>query len=120
VLSAALAALALAVLASSAQGSAANVHGTLTRGPIAPVCVAEKPCSAPAAGVWLVFARAGDDVKRVRTDMAGHFALRLRPGVYTVRALRKVKLGSSLSPKRFRVPTIGVAILRLELDTGIR
>jgi hypothetical protein len=111
---------ALAVAASSEQRLAANVHGTLTRGPTQPVCLAEKPCSAPAPGVVLVFSKAGKDVKRATTDRVGHFALRLSPGTYRVRVLRRVRLGTSLTPKRFRVPEIGVVVLRLELDTGIR
>jgi hypothetical protein len=111
---------ALAVAASSEQRLAANVHGTLTRGPTQPVCVVEKPCSAPAPGVVLVFSKAGSDVKRVTTDRVGHFAVRLAPGTYGVRMLRKVRLGAGLMPKRFRVPEIGVVVLRLKLDTGIR
>jgi hypothetical protein len=62
-------------------------------------------------GVVLVFSRAKRDVARARTGAAGHFALRLSPGLYTVRALRKPRL----TPARFRVPEIGVVVLTLRL-----
>lgn len=112
-----------AVLALSAGGtnaSSPNVRGVLSRGPVMPVCIVGRPCDAPAPGVVLVFSRAGADVKRVTTGAAGRFALRLRPGPYAVRALRKPLLGSALTPARFRVPASGVLTLRLHLDTGIR
>jgi hypothetical protein len=60
-------------------------------------------------GVVLVFFRGGRAVGRARTGAAGHFALRLDPGRYTVRAPRKPRL----TPTRFRVPEIGVVVLTL-------
>ncbi len=94
---------ALALLAAgTARSQAQNVHGALY-GPA--------PSSARVTGVVLVFSRAGRDVGRARTGVDGHFALRLRPGVYTVRALRKPKL----TPVRLKVPEIGVVVLTLRL-----
>jgi hypothetical protein len=119
-LAAAGAALLAVTAATAASKPEPNVRGTLSRSPVIPVCIAERPCSAPAPGVVLVFSRAGQEVKRVKTGTAGRFVMRLRPGVYSVRALRKPLVGSGLSPARFRVPVSGVLTLRLELDTGIR
>ena len=94
---------ALALLAAgTARSQAQNVHGALYGAP---------PSSARVTGVMLVFSRAGRDVARARTGAGGHFALRLGPGVYTVRALRKPKL----SPARLRVPEIGAVVLTLRL-----
>lgn len=111
----------LAVPASSTAGTPQpNVRGQLSRGPVMPVCIAERPCDAPAPGVVLVFSHAGQEVKRLKTGTAGRFAARLRPGIYSVRTLRKPLVGSTLTPARFRVPAAGVVTLRLHLDTGIR
>jgi hypothetical protein len=97
-----------------------NVRGVLTRGPVMPVCIEGRPCDAPAPGVVLVFSRSGDDVRRLTTGVLGRFAIRLEPGVYAVRALRKPVVGSGLTPARFRVPANGAVSLRLHLDSGIR
>ncbi len=97
-----------------------NVRGSLTRGPVAPVCREGRPCDAPAPGVVLVFSRSGQDVKRLSTGVAGRFAVRLQPGVYTVRPLRIPLVGGGISPARFRAPASGAVLLRLHLDTGIR
>jgi hypothetical protein len=92
---------ALALLgAGTARSQAQNVHGAL---------YGAAPSSTRVTGVVLVFARRGQDIGRVRTGAAGHFALRLRPGLYTVRAIRKPRL----TPARFRVPEIGVVVLTL-------
>jgi hypothetical protein len=94
---------ALALLAAGiARAQAQNVHGAL---------YGAAPSSARLTGVVLVFSRAGRVVGRARTGAGGHFALRLGPGVYSVRALRKPKL----TPARFKVPDIGVVVLTLRL-----
>jgi hypothetical protein len=93
------AALALSA-AGTARSQAQNVHGAL---------YGAAPSSSRVTGAVLVFARGGKDVGRVRTGAAGHFALRLSPGRYTVRAPRKPRL----TPSRFRVPEIGVVVLTL-------
>ena len=90
------------------------------RGPVMPVCIEGRACDAPAPGVVLVFSRNTVEVKRVTTGAGGRFALRLRPGIYAVRALRRPLVGSGLTPSRIRVPVTGIARLALHLDTGIR
>jgi hypothetical protein len=60
------------------------VHGAVVRGPTKPVCEMATPCTEPAAGIVLVFARGGVTT-RVRTDARGRYAVRLRPGTYRVR-----------------------------------
>jgi hypothetical protein len=114
-------AVALALAASGVAASPEpNVRGSLTRGPIMPVCIEGRSCDAPAVGVVLVFSKAGRDVRRVTTGTAGRFTLRLEPGLYAVRAARKPVLGTVVTPTRFRVATKGMTTLRLHLDTGIR
>jgi hypothetical protein len=112
------------VLAVGATGAGAtvtpNVRGTLVRGPVTPVCVVEVPCDRPAPGVTLVFSRPGGEAVPVMTGKGGNFAVRLSPGRYDIRTLRRVRLGSGLVPSVVRVPREGVVRLRLHLDTGIR
>src|SRR5262245_9475607 len=78
--------LALAV-AAGAQGAPARgtLTGTVTRGPIAPLCVAEQPCDAPAPNVVLVFLRRGMTTVRTVTNAEGRYRVRLPVGLYTVR-----------------------------------
>ena len=90
------------VAAGTARSQAQNVHGAV---------YAAAPSSARVTGVGLVFSRGKRVVVRARTGAGGHFALRLGPGVYAVRALRKPKL----TPARFKVPEIGVVVLTLRL-----
>jgi hypothetical protein len=111
---------AAALLAGGADaGSKTGIGGVLYRGPTTPVCRVGTPCDAPAPGLTLVFTRAGHAF-RVRTGAGGHFAIALRPGVYTVRLTPPTTIGSGLSPRTVRVPVGGWTRVRLMLDTGIR
>lgn len=103
-----------------AKSQQPNVRGSLERGPVMPVCIEGRACDAPAPGVLLVFSQSGTDVRRLTTGVAGRFALRLEPGLYSVRVLRKSVIGSKLTPATFRVPASGAISIRLHLDTGIR
>ena len=112
---------AVAMLATpvAATAEATNVRGSVVRGPVTPVCRAEAPCSAPVAGLPLVFLASGVEVARVKTDGAGRFALALPPGTYAVETTRRLVFGGPL-PRSFRVVAGRVKQLRLVIDTGIR
>src|SRR5207248_7702736 len=77
----------LFVTAAGAQRSPlrSGLFGTVMRGPTSPVCAAETPCSAPAAGAVLVFSRRGSDIARV--TVAAHGLYRLRPPAVTYSVL---------------------------------
>jgi len=96
----------VACLALAASGTAwpqaQNVHGAL---------YAAAPSYERHPGVVLVFLRAKREVARARTGAGGHFALRLRPGLYTVHAPGR----PGVKPGQFRVPEIGVVVLTLRL-----
>jgi hypothetical protein len=98
-----------------------GLHGVVTRGPTTPVCVAGKPCSAPAQGVVLVFSRNGHGAGRARTDASGRYRVTLAPGTYAVR-LGGSSLGGieRLQPTRATVRRGVVARLAFSIDTGIR
>jgi hypothetical protein len=106
--------LALAAVA-SATTVRSGLYGTVTRGPIAPVCVAEEPCSEPAAGAVLVFWRNGTAVARTTVAADGSYRLHLAAGVYTVRASQK-----RIEPVTARVIVGRMARLDFSIDTGIR
>jgi hypothetical protein len=93
------------------------VHGVVMRGPTKPVCEMATPCSEPAAHVALLFSSRTSDVV-VRTDARGRYAIRLRPGTYTVRTGQKQSIGRGLEPTRIVVR--GPMRADFNIDTGIR
>jgi hypothetical protein len=108
----------IAVLTGTASASArphSGVFGLVTRGPLTPVCIAERPCSEPVAGALVVAARAGRIVARTRTRADGFYRLRVSPSLYTVRLL-----GRRADPQTARVRRGRVVRVDFAIDTGIR
>ncbi len=97
-----------------------GLHGTVTRGPTAPVCRVGVPCSAPAVGAVLVFSRAGHTPVRVRVGDGGRYAVRLAPGYYTVSIGPTPRIGLGIRPGRVYVTLGRDARLDFSIDTGIR
>lgn len=75
---------ALIVLPATSAAPTAGAHGFATLLNSRPVCVEDRPCSRPAAGLVLRFSREGRIVGRATTDRAGYYAVRLPRGVYAV------------------------------------
>jgi hypothetical protein len=99
--------------------SQTGLYGTVSLGPIRPVCVAELPCSRPARGVTIVFLRGSERATTV-TSSTGTYRVLLRPGVYSVRASR---LGRPLGRVRPAVVTVAagrVARQGLAIESGLR
>ena len=91
-----------------------GLYGKITRGPITPVCVAEQPCTAPAAGSSVLFTRAVGRVRViVRAD--GSYRVRLAPGTYLVRSL-----SGRIEPTTVRVSQHRMRHVDFSIDTGIR
>lgn len=109
------------VVTAGAQATTARgtLTGTVTRGPITPVCAFEQPCDEPAANVTLVFAR-GAVATRVTTDRAGRYRLRLSPGTYTVRRATVSGPDRKLEPTSVRVRAGRLSRIDFSIDTGIR
>jgi hypothetical protein len=97
----------------------AGIRGTVIRSPITPVCRQGVPCSAPAGGVVLVFARGGHEVARTTSLRNGSFTTVLSPGTYVVRGARRSSIGG-LRPRIVAVRAGAFTIVRLTIDTGIR
>jgi hypothetical protein len=97
-----------------------GLHGVVTRGPTQPVCQVGVPCSKPAVGAVLAFSRSGAVAVRVRTDAAGRYSVRLRPGYYSVRTVPAPKIGTGLRPRRVHVLPGVFGRSNFFIDTGIR
>src|SRR4051812_47686297 len=106
-------AIALAALAFAAP--AGGLHGTVTRGPITPVCIAGSPCTAPAKHLRISFVRAAS-TRTVETDGAGRFTIRLAAGSWAIR-IRGVR---GYQPKSVVVPRGRFRAVAISIDTGIR
>jgi hypothetical protein len=115
--------LALMIVAGAGAQTAvvsSGLNGVVMRGPIAPVCVAEEPCTEPAKNVTLLFSRNGRIVGRAVTDSAGHYRLRLPAGVYAVRRPPPLGIGKGIEPNHARVYARRFVRVDFSIDTGIR
>src|SRR5205807_4717435 len=113
----------LALLAvGSAQGTIvrSGLYGDVRRGPISPVCAAEQPCDAPAAGAVLVFSRDGREVARTKARDDGSYRVRLTAGLYTVRRAASTGIDRKLDPNQVRVKPGRFSHVDFSIDTGIR
>ena len=95
-----------------------TLHGTVMRGPIAPVCRVGIPCSAPAKHVTLYFTRNSSKRSTV-TDDRGRYAIRLPAGVYAVKTDQR-PFGTTPQPRSARVRAMLTTRVDFDIDTGIR
>lgn len=110
----------LALAAPAAGTTDSGLYGRVTRGPLAPICVAEKPCSGPAAGVTLRFMHNSAVVASVVTAKDGSYRVALRGGSYLVRTRSAQRLGGGLRPSSVRVTAYTWTRQNFSIDTGIR
>lgn len=115
----ALLALGLDLTGAAVSGGTSGLHGTVMRGPTMPVCRANDPCEAPAAGIVLRFLRDGVVNAQVRTSRTGKYSVKLRPGRYAVKTVWK-RPGMGLTPRVVQVPRGRIARADFHLDTGIQ
>lgn len=110
--------IAVAVIAAgSAQASGTSgLYGKVMRGPITPLCAAEEPCAAPAAGAVLVFSRGGQEWGRTRVHSDGTYRITLAAGTYTVRGAST----RPIEPGRAWVRSGHYRHVDFSIDTGIR
>lgn len=92
-----------------------GVAGIVSRGPITPVCVAEVPCDAPAAGVVVEVLQGGVVVSHVSTGADGRYYVLAVAGDYVVRAG-----GRGLTPRSVHVQSGRFVEVDFLVDTGIR
>jgi hypothetical protein len=95
-----------------------GLEGTVTRGPITPVCQVGVPCDAPFSAGFQVW-QSQRLVARFVSDSAGHYLVLLAPGDYEV----VPDSTAPLLPGQSRSVTVGssgLTHLDLQFDTGIR
>ena len=92
----------------------AVLHGTVTMGPVTPVCRVGVPCDKPAASVVLTFSH-GARAFRTKTHADGTYTLRLPLGAYTVSS----SAGMRISPFQITARK-GSHVQPFSIDTGIR
>ena len=103
-----------------AAGAVSGVRGTVSLGPTEPVCRVDEPCSQPfATRVVVRDAHTGRRVTVVRSDERGRFRVRLRPGLYRLRAAGGRPL-PSCPPVSARVRRDRFTRVALYCDTGLR
>jgi|SRR6266404_3653411 hypothetical protein len=90
------------------------LYGSVTIGPLTPVCRVGTPCDGPAKQATLTFTHGGRAVS-TKTDVAGRYRLRLPVGTWMVRA----SAGMSMKPTAVSVRA-GIHRANFSIDTGIR
>ena len=108
----------LVALFSAAVLLAGTIHGTVMRGPTAPVCRIGTPCTAPAKHVTLFFTRNGATRTRT-TSERGRYSIRLPAGIYAVKTNQR-PFGTVPAPRTVRVRAGLDTKADLAIDTGIR
>ena len=88
--------------------------GSVSIGPITPVCRVGTPCSGPAKRATLTFSRPGR-VVTTKTDSAGRYRLTLAVGTWSVRT----NVGMRITPMTV-VVRAGTHRENFAVDTGLR
>jgi len=105
---------------SPAAPSDTGLVGTVTRGPIRPVCQVDVPCDEPFSASFRV-QQGSRLVASFRSDSQGHFELRLSPGMYLVVPGSDAPIISpTAQTKQVNVASNGLTTVVLQFDTGIR
>jgi len=108
----------LVALVSAVALLTGTLHGTVMRGPTAPVCRVGTPCSAPAKNVTLSFTRNGE-ARSTRTDDRGRYSIRLPAGIYAVKTNQR-PFGLFPQPRTAGVRAGRSTRVDFAIDTGIR
>ena len=114
----ALSRLAVLALVPLAMGSSSStgLRGTVTQGPVTPVCQEGTPCNAPSKHTTLVFVRNGRSKSAV-TDADGRYSILLVAGTY---ALRIPSARFAFTPHTVTVRAGRMTTRNVSIDTGIR
>ena len=105
---------------SPAAPSDTGLVGTVTRGPIRPVCQIDVPCDEPFSASFRV-QQGSRVVASFRSDSQGRFELRLAPGMYLVVPGSDAPIISpTAQTKQVEVGSNGLTTVLLQFDTGIR
>ncbi len=96
-----------------------GLEGTVSRGPITPVCQVGIPCDAPFSAGFEVW-QGTRLVTWFQSDSAGRYLVLLAPGDYTVALDSAAPIWPKGQTRAASVGPLGLTHLDLEFDTGIR
>ena len=100
--------------------SDALLVGTVTRGPIQPVCRIDVPCEAPFSATFTA-ERGNRVIATFRSNSQGRFEVRLAPGGYAIVPGQDAPLiAPRAQAKEVSVAPSGTTTVVLTFDTGIR
>jgi hypothetical protein len=97
-----------------------GIEGTVTSGPITPVCQQGVPCEQPYQAMLLVTDSDGIEVARTTSNLNGTYRIGLLPGTYTVVPQPGGEIFPIASPVSVTVPGGEYVTLDVSYDTGIR
>lgn len=106
----------------SAAAQPSGLHGTVTKGPIAPVCRVGQRCDAPVQ-VTLRFTRSSttrSPVYTVRSKSNGTYRIALPSSVYSVSVSERIGIDHLVRPRTVRVRSRHLDDINFFIDTGIR
>ena len=98
---------------------ATGLEGTVTRGPVTPVCQVGVPCYAPFSAAFTV-TQQQRVVASFRSDSAGRYQVLLAPGAYMVAPDSGAPVWPKGQVRSVTVGSVGLTHLDLQFDTGIR
>ena len=111
---------ALAGACNSPVALTTGLTGTVSRGPVTPVCQPDVPCDAPFSASFEA-RQNGRRVASFSSDALGHFSVRLQPGTYVlVPAADAPLIDPSAQTKTVEVGVEGLTSVQLVFDTGLR
>ncbi len=96
-----------------------GLEGTVTRGPITPVCQVGVPCDAPFSASFLVW-QGTRLIARFQSDTAGRYLVLLAPGDYALVPDSSAPIWPKGQSRAATVGAFGLTHLDLVFDTGIR
>jgi len=97
-----------------------GLTGIVVRGPVAPVCQVDTPCTAPFSATFTVVQNART-AAQFHSGADGTFTVMLPAGVYSIVPSSDAPIISPQSQvKTVTVQPTGLTEVRLEFDTGIR
>ena len=111
----------VAACSATAPSPTTGLTGTVTRGPVTPVCRVDVPCDAPFSASFTV-QQNGRQVSQFRSDQNGQFPVFLEPGAYTVVPGADAPIiFPAQQMKSVTVVANGqLTVVQLSFDTGIR
>lgn len=95
-----------------------GIYGTITIGPITPVCRVDIACDGPYS-TTIIVSNSGGEVTRFTSDSQGHFLVNLLPGNYTLTPAGSGRL-PWMSPQSVTVSSGLYTQLDIQFDSGIR